>query len=150
MKEVLSLLPFHNQIYFLMRKFKCLVFIDDDYPTNYYHREISEEADIAEELLFFQRPLEALGYLKEQKAAGKSFPEIIFLDINMGGINGWEFAEKYGEELSPSSSRIIMLSTTFNPLDKARAADNQWIDSFKSKPLTIDLLEELREEMLTP
>lgn len=131
-----------------MQKFKALLFVDDDYPTNYYHREIALEIEVADTFLFFQRPEEALEYLENQQKEHQSFPEIIFLDINMPGMNGWEFAQLYGQKYGSEYSRIIMLSTSLNPADKAKAEENDWIHSFKSKPLTIEYLEELREELL--
>ncbi len=131
-----------------MQKFNVLLFVDDDYPTNYYHREIALEIEVADSLLFFQRPEEAMEYLENQRRRSLPFPEIIFLDINMPGMNGWEFAKLYGHEFGSGYSRIIMLSTSLNPADKAKAEENEWIHSFKSKPLTIEYLEELREELL--
>lgn len=130
-----------------MQKFKALLFVDDDYPTNYYHREIALEIEVADTLLFFQRPEEAMEYLENQKRENQPFPEIIFLDINMPGMDGWEFAQLYGRKYGSAYSRIIMLSTSLNPADKARSEENEWIDSFKSKPLTIEYLEELRQEL---
>lgn len=131
-----------------MQKFHSLLFIDDDYPTNYYHREIAKEVEVAEELLFFQKPQEALEYLQHIKHTHSPFPEIIFLDINMPGMDGWDFAQRYGEEFGLGYSRIIMLSTSFNPADVAKAEQNEWIHSFQSKPLTIEYLEELRGELV--
>lgn len=131
-----------------MSKFQSLLFLDDDYPTNYYHREIAKEVQVADELIFFQRSEKAMQYLKELKHSKKPFPEIIFLDINMPGMNGWEFAQHFCQEFGSTDSRIIMLSTSFNPTDQLKAEENDGIHSFKSKPLTIEFLEELREEML--
>lgn len=131
-----------------MQKFRSLLFIDDDYPTNYYHREIAKDVEVAEELLFFQRPGKAMDYLHSLKDTRRPFPEIIFLDINMPGIDGWEFAHRYGEEFGLGYSRIIILSTSFNPADQAKAEQNKWIHAFQSKPLTIEYLEELRGELV--
>lgn len=122
--------------------------MDDDYPTNYYHREIASEVEIADELIFFQRSEEAMNHLKSLKETKSLFPEILFLDINMPGMDGWEFAYRCGLEFGIDSLRIIMLSTSFNPADRSRAAEHEWIHSFQSKPLTIEYLEKLREEML--
>jgi len=74
-----------------MEKMKFIVLIDDDYATI-----ILEESGICEEYLFFDSPIEALEYFeKEAQKATPKLPELIFLDINMPGLDGWQFLEKY-------------------------------------------------------
>ena len=131
-----------------MKKFNCLLFIDDDYPTNFYHHEIAKMAEIADEMFFFQKAIEGIHFLKELKDQGKAHPEIIFLDINMPEINGWEFIEMYKEEIGKPGSEIFILTTSMNPDDEAKAASNEWISRFMNKPLSVDIFNELREEFL--
>ncbi|MEZ4772805.1 MAG: response regulator [Bacteroidia bacterium] len=131
-----------------MKKFRCLVFIDDDYPTNYYHKIIAREAEIAEDLVFFQSATEALDYLISVNDNDGASPEVIFLDINMPGMNGWEFIKAYEKKVSSQSSKIWMLSTSINPADKALADINERISGFLNKPLTVEIFNELREEYL--
>lgn len=127
-----------------MNKFKCLLFVDDDYPTNYFHKVIAKEADIAENLIFFDTALKALAYLENHESPDFIMPEIIFLDINMPEMNSWEFTEAYEEKIEQKSSKIIILSTSFNPMDRELAEKNKWVSEFKTKPLTVDFFQELR------
>ena len=131
-----------------MKKFNCLLFVDDDYMTNYYHKEILLEADIAEHLLFFSNPLEALSYLKEREDKDYIRPDIIFLDIHMPEMSGWEFVEKYGEIIPFPDTKIYILSDSLNPLDPERARTNPKIMGFRYKPLSIEYISELGEKLL--
>ncbi|MEM6802215.1 MAG: response regulator [Bacteroidota bacterium] len=131
-----------------MKKFNCLLFVDDDYMTNYYHREILLEADIAEHLLFFSNPIEALSYLKETDSKDFIRPDIIFLDIHMPEMTGWEFVKEYGEEGHFPASKIYILSDSLNPLDPERARKNPRIMGFRYKPLSLEYISELGEELL--
>lgn len=132
-----------------MKKFNCLVFIDDDYPTNYYHNEIVSEANVCEHVIFYERASEAFEFLKAGGGSGQLMPEIIFLDLNMPEINGWEFAELYNKQFSNNSSRIILLTTSLNPADQQRAEECDSVSAFMHKPLTLEILDELRDTWLS-
>lgn len=126
-----------------MKFFNCLMFIDDNYPTNFYHNEIASEADVAEELIFFEQPAKALEHLQEIDAKNEKMPDIIFLDINMPEMNSWEFIDQYQTIIQDQSSKIVILTTSNNPQDRELAEQNIWVDSFLLKPLTLEFFQDL-------
>ena len=128
-----------------MEKFNCLFFIDDDYLTNYFHQVVAKEAEVAEELVFVEGAEEALAKLIEQKNS-QQIPEIIFLDINMPEINGWEFLELYRERFGVKCSTIIVLTTSANPEDERKAREHEWIDDFLKKPLSVSVLHTIQDQ----
>ena len=68
---------------------------------------------------------------------GFHYPELIFLDINMPGMDGWEFIEEY-EKLDNTlkqSKIVVMLSTSSDPMDKKKAEFSTVISQFLNKPL---------------
>lgn len=65
---------------------------------------------------------------------------MIFLDINMPSMNGWEFIEQFRKIRSGSSIVLVMLTTSLNPDDKAKAVEIPEISGFESKPLTEEKL----------
>ena len=132
-----------------MKQFTCLLFIDDNYATNYYHREIAEEAGIAKNVIFFQRAHEALQYLEEIDKNNLEMPELIFLDINMPEMNSWEFIEQYAHGIKNQSSQIVILSTSINPMDKAVATQNPHVSDFLTKPLSLEFFQELSTRYLS-
>ncbi len=131
-----------------MEKIKLLVFVDDDYATNFYHKVIVRDSGLVEEFLFFSEPEKALAYFEDLTTNPEAqIPDAIFLDINMPRIDGWEFLEKYAKIEVLKSPIIIMLSTSMNPEDEQKAVLNPLVKGFKNKPLTEEHLRELQEEL---
>ncbi len=125
-----------------MEKFNLLMFIDDDYATNCYHEIIAEDSNVANNMRFFQSANNALDFLQTDAQN----PEVIFLDVNMPEVNGWEFMEKFGGLNMVNRPKVIMLSTSVNPADKMKSEENQLISEFINKPLTEEYLKNLLHE----
>lgn len=131
-----------------MQKIKFLVFIDDDYATNFYHKIIVRDSGLVEKFIFFSEPEEALTFFKDlSEEENPEVPDAIFLDVNMPKIDGWGFLAKYGEIPILKSPIIIMLTTSMNPEDQLKADVNPLVKGFKNKPLTEEHLKELQKEL---
>ena len=131
------------------QKLKCILVIDDDEPTNFFTRMILEEMGCAEHIITLQSGQDALEYLA--KSEGETLdnlyqsPDLIFLDINMPAMNGWEFLDEYRKlRIAPQHKIImVMLTTSLFPEDKARANRSPEISGFENKPLTLEKLERI-------
>jgi CheY-like chemotaxis protein len=124
--------------------------IDDDEPTNFFTRIILEEADCSNHIRTVQSGQEALDYLTQSEKQGADpdlfpSPDLIFLDINMPAMNGWEFLEEYRKlSIAPLHKIImVMLTTSLFPEDKAKAGRSPEISGFEHKPLTVEKLEKI-------
>jgi CheY-like chemotaxis protein len=138
-----------------MRKIKdldCVLLVDDDRPTNFLHKRVIEKTGLAVEVQSLTSASEALDFLT---ATGKyastpqlTRPGIIFLDINMPGMNGWEFMEAYRHlsESQKASIIVIMLTTSLNVDDRERALNDKNIATFYHKPLRSEMVMELVEK----
>lgn len=129
----------------MKKKLNCILLIDDDLATNVFHRIVIEEGDYANIIVVKNNGEEALEYLKTPFDDASPRPDLIFLDINMPRMNGWEFLEEY-KNLAPeqrAENVIVMLSTSSNPDDLKRAEDNPFINEYRSKPLSEVMLEEV-------
>ena len=124
--------------------------IDDDEPTNFLNRLAIEELGCVEHIKVIPSARDALDYLAcaNQPAplnADCPKPELIFLDINMPAMDGWEFLHYY--ETMPAENKnsviVIMLTTSFNPEDELKARKIPCISEFKNKPLSPELLREI-------
>jgi CheY-like chemotaxis protein len=127
----------------MKRKLKCILLIDDDEPTNFLSMMLIKNAACAEHIEVAQSGQAALDYLSTCEERGLCTPDLVFLDINMPAMNGWEFLEKYNALGHMPQDRIVlvMLTTSLNPDDKQKADDIPVISGFESKPLTVGKLE---------
>ena len=127
-------------------KLNCILLIDDDEPTNFLNRMVIEELDCAERIETMQSAREALKYLTNTTSNGNyPRPDLVFLDINMPAMDGWEFLEKYHQLPEEQQAKIIvvMLTTSFNPEDEMKARQIAGISGFRNKPLTPEILKQI-------
>ena len=132
------------------KKLNCVLFIDDDEFTNLINVKLVESAEVSKLIQVCYTGQEALEFLTnsgEYKKENEPFPcpDIIFLDINMPGMNGWEFLEEYTKLTKSNQDNliIIMLTTSLNPEDEIAANKLAYITAFRHKPLTAPMLNEI-------
>ena len=80
-------------------------------------------------------------YLKSNKENIDMLPDLIYLDINMPLMNGWEFLVAYEklDEILQSGTIIIMLSSSGNLEDITRAMAFSCVSDYITKPLTSEI-----------
>lgn len=123
-------------------KLECILLIDDDEATNYLHKMIIDNSDCTKECAVAENGFEALELLQAKNNPLK--PDLIFLDINMPKMNGWEFLVEYKKINNiPKSTILIMLSTSLHPDDKKKAESMEDINGFVNKPLSEETMQEI-------
>lgn len=128
----------------MKNKLNCILLVDDDEPTNFLNKMILEDVNCAETIEVADSGQSALEYLRNSNGDGSpSSPELIFLDINMPAMNGWEFLECYSNLDSQHKANvvIVMLTTSLNPDDRAKAHSIPDVSGFETKPLTQEKLD---------
>jgi CheY-like chemotaxis protein len=119
----------------------CILLIDDDEPTNFLNKMTLEQSGCTRQIHVAQSGEEALDYLRN----AVSRPDLIFLDINMPAMDGWEFLEKY--RCLPTDRKadivLIMLTTSLNPDDEQRTKAIPEVAGFENKPLGQSQLDNL-------
>ena len=122
--------------------FKTCLLIDDNYIDNFVTRKILEVNNFADEIFVVRSATEAINSLKK----GIVKPDVIFLDIRMPLMSGFEFLEEYDKiDMDKSDIKIFMLSSSLDPVDMRKSTDNKYITQFIHKPLTQKALEELNQ-----
>jgi CheY-like chemotaxis protein len=116
--------------------------VDDNEHDNFFHEREIKKVDASIDVVAKQSGNEALDYLKLNREKENLHPDLIFLDINMQGMNGWEFLEQYSlltKEVQ-SHALIVMLTTSSNPADNKRAQSFDFISDYITKPLTQEIM----------
>lgn len=124
----------------------CILLVDDDEATNFLNTRVIKKVDPEVDIQVAYNGKEALEYLKGF-APGEAcrVPNLIFLDINMPGMDGWEFLEEYKKlpDEQTKKIRILMLTTSMNPDEEKRAINIPEVKGFINKPLTPEKLERI-------
>lgn len=131
----------------MTKPLKLILLIDDDEATNYLHRIMIDDAECTEETYVTKNGKAALEYLRSSVEGQHPQPDLIFLDINMPIMDGWDFLEEYQklDEAQKGKIVLIMLTTSVNPDDYEKAKNYPDVAGFKNKPLTVELLHEIVE-----
>lgn len=124
-------------------KLNCILLIDDDESTNFLNKLVLEQIGCANEIVAVQGAREGLNFLSEKRNGKFPQPDLVFLDINMPGMNGWEFLVEYGKlpEEQKANIIVVMLTTSLNPDDAAKAEGFKEINDFQIKPITPEMME---------
>lgn len=126
-------------------KLNKILLIDDSEADNFIASRVIRKAGVTEKVIVKYGGLPALDYLTTTVNGVYPNPELIFLDINMPGMNGWEFLEQY--KSLPADQRmgivVCMLTTSFAERDRQMAARFEVVQSYSHKPLTKKRLMEI-------
>jgi CheY-like chemotaxis protein len=117
-----------------MKEVFQIMVIDDDPICNLLTTKVIEKANIESKIEVYNNPLDALKKL--QKGVG-SMPDLIFLDLNMPVLHGWEFVSLF-LELEPKRTKdvsLIILSASSNQSDLDKALEVECIKKYITKPL---------------
>lgn len=135
-----------------MKKVNCILLIDDNPSDNHFHQIIIREAGSCNHIKVAHDGQSALDYIIKSGELNHSVsfpkPDIIYLDINMPGMNGFDFLEEYNklDEKLKSKIVVVMLSTSLNPDDEIKATTYAEVKEFQNKPLTVEILHETIEK----
>lgn len=132
------------------KKYHAVMLVDDNEIDNLINQKMIEAANICEHIFTHSGAKSAIEFLKNIEKLVKGpvsmyLPEIIFLDIDMPLMDGFQFLEEF-ERLSDSIKahcKIVMLTSSLNPQDMNKAKKNQYVLKYINKPLTQENLKKL-------
>lgn len=122
--------------------------IDDDPITLMLCKKVISKANFGKEIIVAHNGQEALDLLIKYNKE-EALPELVFLDLNMPVMNGWDFLNEISKNSLEKfkNTKVIILSSTIDPADYERSKEYKLITHFLSKPITVDLLEKLKKDL---
>ncbi|MBZ0326112.1 MAG: response regulator [Altibacter sp.] len=126
-----------------------IMLIDDNKIDLFIHQRVIEKFDSMAHTMVFSNAIHAITYLEVLDATKtnceKDFPQIIFLDINMPEMNGFQFLNevKNISAIQRNRPQIYLLSSSTLPEDIKMANENVLCTNYINKPLTLEKITNL-------
>lgn len=133
-----------------MGSIKHVCLIDDDHIFVYGAKRLMREINFFEELSVFNNGQDALDHFEAQSQNPEMVPSVIFLDLNMPVMNGWEFLEAFLDlpGIIVQDIAIYIMSSSVDPRDLEKIQAHPHIKNYILKPLTTEDLENLSRELV--
>jgi len=117
-----------------MEPAKDIWFIDDDETFRFVMKQLLQDSPYADEITYFDDGDRAMLKLVDLARQGRSGPKIIFLDLSMKYLEGWQMMDMMNE--FKIASKVIILTSSVHAKDKARADQEPLITDYLTKPVS--------------
>lgn len=130
------------------KRYLSVMLIDDNEIDNLINQKMVEAASITQHIYIHTGARSAIEFLRnieKLELADQVLPDIIFLDIDMPLMDGFQFLDEF-EKLNASTKtkcRIVMLTSSINPQEVNRSKKYANVKLYLNKPLTHESIVDL-------
>ena len=131
--------------------FYAVMLIDDNEIDNLINQKMIEAASITQHIYTHTGARSAIEFLRnveklEASIADQILPNVIFLDIDMPLMDGFQFLDEFERlhETTKNKCKIVMLTSSINPQDVNKSKEYAYVKKYINKPLSQENLEKLK------
>lgn len=124
----------------MMNKIKNICVIDDDKIYQYLTRRVISDTHPINDIAIFSNGLDAINYLETNCLNKKKLPDVIFLDLFMPVMDGWNFLKNFTVIQNKLAKKIpiYIVSSSIDPIDIQKSKSLGYVTDFIIKPMTKD------------
>ncbi len=119
--------------------------IDDDEIFVIVAKKIMKVAGFSEEVTNFKNGKDAIDFFRENITNATIIPDMVFLDLNMPLMDGWDFLDALDQLDLPKKVKVFIFTSSIDPKDEKRSQDYSIVERFIEKPLTMQKLKLISE-----
>lgn len=133
-----------------MKKIETFCIVDDDDIYQFTTSLLLKKTDLVNKIIVFSNGLKAMNFLKDEMGNKENIPDVLFLDINMPVMDGWEFLEEYLliKPMMPKTVVIYMVSSSVDEKDVLKAKSISALSGYMVKPISSQNIMEVILEIL--
>lgn len=133
-----------------MKKINTFCIVDDDDIYQLTTSIMLKKTDLVNKIILFSNGLKAINFIKDEISNVENIPDVLFLDINMPVMDGWEFLKEYLliKPMIPKTVVIYMVSSSVDERDVLKAKGISALSGYIVKPISTQNIKEVISEIL--
>lgn len=149
MQKITLRITLRTQMNMAPKRYRSVMLIDDNEIDNLINQKMVEAASITQHIYIHTGARSAIEFLRnieKLEIADQVLPDIIFLDIDMPLMDGFQFLDEFEKLMTTTKQKckIVMLTSSINPQDVNRSKKYNSVKLYLNKPLTHESLMDLK------
>jgi len=117
--------------------------VDDDKIYQFTAKKTLESMGVGENISVYFDGQQAIQFIQNNLSEPENLPDVIFLDINMPVMDGWQFVDEFRKLNLPKKIRLYMVSSSVDEADVQRSRQYAVIEDYIMKPVGRNRFQEL-------